>query len=115
MRIHSSELAKRISAQLNQTTKIQTFKPDTIEFIYTQGKGRKVPVKLQGEVKPERQYYISGITYSPDSVTVYAPKSVLDTLTAAYTEPLNEEGISDTLRTNESRFSGLQKWPIWTP
>lgn len=98
VRIHSSELAKRISAQLNQTTKIQTFKPDTIEFIYTQGNGRKVPVKLQGEVKPERQYYISGITYSPDSVTVYAPKSVLDTLTAAYTEPLNEEGISDTLR-----------------
>lgn len=97
VRIHSSELSKRIATQLNLSTKIETIHPDTIEFIYTQGKGRKLPVKLQGEVKTERQFYVSGVSFSPDSVTVYAPKSVLDTLTAAYTEPLMEEQLSDTL------------------
>lgn len=98
IRIHSSELTKRITGQLGQSTKILSVRPDTLEFIYTQGKGKKVPVKLQGEVKPERQYYISGITYSPDSVMVYAPRAILDTITVAYTEPLEEEQVSDTVR-----------------
>lgn len=98
VRIHSSELLKRISGQLNQSTKIQSVKPDTLEFVYTQGKGKKVPVKLYGEVKTDRQYYISGITYSPDSVMVYAPKAVLDTLEVAYAQLLDEEEVSDTLR-----------------
>lgn len=41
---------KKISVQLNQTTKLLTIRPDTVEFIYTKGKAKKVPVKLQGKV-----------------------------------------------------------------
>ncbi|MBQ8520569.1 MAG: YbbR-like domain-containing protein [Bacteroides sp.] len=98
VRIHSSELMKRISAQLNTSTKVLTVKPDILEFIYTQGKGKMVPVKVQGEVRTARQYYVSGITCSPDSVMVYAPRAILDTLTGAYTRPLEVEEVSDTLR-----------------
>ncbi|MBP3669713.1 MAG: YbbR-like domain-containing protein [Bacteroides sp.] len=98
VKIHSTELTKRVVSQLNQSTKVLTIKPDTIDFVYTQGKGKMVPVELQGEVKAERQYYISEITYSPDSVMVYAPRVVLDTIKAAYTQPLNIEHVSDTVR-----------------
>ena len=98
VQIPSSSLSKRIIGQLNQTTKVQTLKPDTLEFIYTQGKGKKVPVKLQGVVKAERQYYISDIVYSPDSVMVYAPFDMLDTLTTAYTRPVMIGNITDTVR-----------------
>lgn len=98
VQIPSSLLTKRIIGQLNQSTKVSAVKPDTLEFIYTQGKGKKVPVKLQGEVKAERQYYISDILYSPDSVMVYAPRDILDTLTTAYTQLVMIDNVSDTIR-----------------
>ena len=50
VRIPVSALMKKISVQLNQTTKLLTIRPDTLEFIYTKGKAKKVPVKLQGKV-----------------------------------------------------------------
>ena len=75
-----------------------TIRPDTVEFIYTKGKAKKVPVKLQGKVALDRQYYISDIIYSPDSVMVYAPQEILDTITAAYTQALNFEDVADTVR-----------------
>lgn len=96
VRIPMSMLMKKIASQLNQTTKLLSVKPDTVEFIYTKGKAKKVPVKIQGKISLDRQYYISDIIYSPDSVMVYAPQEILDTITAAYTQPLNFEHISDT-------------------
>ena len=98
VRIPSATFHKRIASQLNQSTKLLTVKPDSLDLIYTRGEGKKVPVQLRGEVKAERQYYISDILFSPDSVMVYAPKNILDTITSAYTESLYMEGISDTTR-----------------
>ena len=41
---------------------------------------------MQGKIDLDRQYYISDVIYSPDSVMVYAPQEILDTITTAYTE-----------------------------
>ena len=98
VRIPSLTLSKRIASQLNQSTKMSVIKPDTLEFIYTRGKAKKVPVALRGEFKADRQFYISDIVCSPDSVMVYAPSGILDTITQAYTEELFLEQISDTTR-----------------
>ena len=98
VRILSNTFGKRIAGQLNQSTKLLAIKPDTLDLIYTRGEGKKVPVGLRGEVKAEHQYYISDVIFSPDSVMVYAPKEILDTITAAYTEALYLEHISDTTR-----------------
>ena len=98
IRFLSSALSKRVTGQLSQSTKLLAIKPDTLELIYTRGEGKKVPVCLRGEVEAERQYYISERIFSPDSVMVYAPQEILDTITAAYTETLHVEEISDTTR-----------------
>ena len=98
IRFLSSALSKRVTGQLSQSTKLLAIKPDTLELIYTRGEGKKVPVCLRGEVEAERQYYISERIFSPDSVMVYAPQEILDTITAAYTETLYVEEISDTTR-----------------
>ena len=98
IRFLSSALSKRVTGQLSQSTKLLAIKPDTLELIYTRGEGKKVPVCLRGEVEAERQYYISERILSPDSVMVYAPREILDTITAAYTETLHVEEISDTTR-----------------
>ena len=98
VRILSNTLQKRIASQLNQSTKFSTIKPDTLELIYTRGEGKKIPVKLRGEVSADRPYYLSEVIYSPDSVMVYAPKEILDTITSAFTESLYIEQIADTTR-----------------
>lgn len=96
VRIPSQTLSKRIAGQLNQSTKLSTIKPDTLEFIYTKGEAKKVPVKLRGNINAERQFYISDTIFSPDSVMVYAPKSILDTITGAYSQFFDLSHISDT-------------------
>jgi len=98
VRIPTVTLSKRVLSQLNQSTKLSTIKPDTLELFYTRGERKKVPVQLRGEVNAERQFYISEIIHSPDSVMVYAPKEILDTIQAAYTEALYVNHISDTAR-----------------
>lgn len=113
VRIPASTLTKRISGQFSQSTKLSTIKPDTLEFIYTKGDARKVPVKIRGSVKAERQYYIADTLYSPDSVIVYAPSSILDTITAAYTLLLDINHVSDTLhhRANIQPVKGARFTP----
>lgn len=98
LRIPSLSLQKRISSQLNQSTRFSTIKPDTLEFIYARGEAKKLPVRLVGHVSADRQHYISRQIFEPDSVMVYAPREILDTMTAAYTEVVNQVEIADTTR-----------------
>ena len=71
VKIYTSELEKKIAGQLNVSTRLLSVKPDTLEYIYSTGKSKLVPVKLEGKVVAGRQYYISDTIYSPDSVLVY--------------------------------------------
>lgn len=98
VKIYASELEKKIAGQLNVSTRLLSVKPDTLEYIYSIGKSKLVPVKLEGKVVAGRQYYISDTIYSPDSVLVYAPVAILDTITAAYTQKVNFENVMDTLK-----------------
>lgn len=96
--ISSADVAKKVSAQLNTTTKLLSVRPDTLDFIYTEGKAKKIPVAVSGQIAAGRQYYISNVQLSPDSVMVYAPDEVLNALTTAYTQPLALENITDTVK-----------------
>lgn len=98
VRMPSSLLWDRVVSQLGTSTTLLSIKPDTLEFYYSSGASRTVPVKLLGHVSAGRQYYLSDTIFTPDSVKVYAPREVLDTITAAFTQRLQIEGISDTLR-----------------
>ena len=98
VRIYSSQFEKRLLNQLNVSTKLLSVKPDTLEYIYSTGASKLVPVKLQGTVSAGRQYYISDTVCKPDSVLAYAPEGALDTITVAYTQKVKFEDISDTLR-----------------
>lgn len=98
VRVYASEFEKKVLAQLNVSTRLVSMKPDTLEYIYATGASKLVPVKLQGSVSAGRQYYLSDTIFNPDSVLVYAPAGVLDTITVAYTQPVKLENISDTLK-----------------
>lgn len=95
--ISSDELQKKIASQLNVSTRLLSIRPDTLEFIYTRAKGKKIPVRMNGKIQPGRQYYISHFRFSPDSVMVYAPEEVLKTLDYASIAELDLDDVTDTL------------------
>jgi hypothetical protein len=96
IKIYAVEFEKKIRNQLNASTHLLSVHPDTLDYIYSTGKSKYVPVKLQGKVTSGRQYYIPDTLYDPDSVLVYAPPAQLDTIRYAYTEEFILEHISDT-------------------
>lgn len=98
VRIYSADFDRRIQNQLNPTTRLLTIRPDTLDYIYSEGSAKMVPVVLQGNVTAGRQYYIADTIFSPDSVVVYAPSNMLDTIRFAYTENINVANITDTFK-----------------
>lgn len=116
VRIPVSTLTKKISSQLNQSTRLLAVRPDTVTYVCVKGKAKKVPVRLHGETGLDRQYYVCDIACSPDSVTVYAPQEILDTITAAYTQPLSLKNATDTVRRRVTlaKVPGAKFTPTWS-
>lgn len=94
--LRGSELVRQIASQLLPGTQMLSLKPDTLDFYYNFGQYKRVPVVAQGDVKAGRLYTIAATKFSQDSVTVYASKEQLDTITAAYVQPINLRNLSDT-------------------
>lgn len=84
VRLLLNELLKPLKASLPQSTKIVSHKPDTIDFYYNHGQSKKVPVRYSTPVTAAQGYIISSQKTTPDSVTVFAIKPMLDTLKAVY-------------------------------
>ncbi len=96
--VYASQFERKILSQLNASTRLLSMKPDTLEYYYSTGESKLVPVRLQGTVSAGREYYLSDTIFTPDSVLVYASEKTLDTITVAYTQKLKLEDISDTLK-----------------
>lgn len=98
IKIYATEFEKSILNQLNASTRLLSVRPDTLDYIYSTGKSKYIPIKLEGKVSAGRQYYIPDTLYNPDSILVYAPSALLDTIKYAYTEKITLEDISDTTK-----------------
>lgn len=96
--IQGSELSRQVALQLLGSTQMLSFKPDIVEFYYNYGLCKRVPVVIQGDISTGRLFSLASVMKSVDSVTVYASKEQLDTITAAYTKPLNLRNLNDTTR-----------------
>ena len=97
VQVQTSQVQKWITGQLNASTALLSVKPDTLEYYYSTGVSKMIPVKLCGNVSAGEQYYLPDTLFTPDSVRVYAPSDALDTMKVAYTLPLNLDNITDTL------------------
>ena len=61
VRIYPSQFEKKVLNQLNASTRLLSMKPDTLEYIYSTGASKLVPVKLRGTLSAGREYYLSDI------------------------------------------------------
>lgn len=75
-----TDVQKLLAASLDASTRIVTIRPDTLEYYYTRGVSKRVPVEFVGRVETDALSYISSLTIEPDSVTVWAEEHFLDSL-----------------------------------
>ena len=95
--LKQADIMKQLHASMFNSSKIVSVKPENIKFYYNYGERKKVPVEVAGKIAVAGSYYMSKVTYSPDSVTVYALRSRLDSIKCVHTVPLNYPSINDTL------------------
>jgi len=92
-----SDVVKLVSRRLHGSSTISTVKPDKLEFFFSYGNSKRVPVKFNGDVKPISDHYLADVRFWPKTVTVYANDNQLDSIDAVYTEHVTVTGVVDTL------------------
>ena len=90
-----SDIHHALNTQVLTSTVIKRISPDTLEFYYNRGLHRRIPVRMMGSVGATENRYIHHVAFSPDSVTVYAPALILDTMEYAYTNEIHVNGIDN--------------------
>lgn len=88
VQLQPAAVQKSVYAQLLSTSRVMSLRPDTLEFFFNRGEYKKVPVRMMGYVETTPSYYLAESRFIPDSVMVYAPPAILDTMTMAYTQPV---------------------------
>lgn len=111
--VPASEIQKYIYRNLANSSKITSIKPDKLEFFYSFGSKKQVPVRWSGRVIPEELYFISRVAYEPDTITIYASQEKLDSISMVYTEQLNYANFRDTLTIdcNLAKLKGVKTVP----
>lgn len=95
--IAHEEMYEMLKGQFAATTRLQEFRPDTIGYGYNHGRSRILPIRLNANLKAAAQNYIQSVTLTPDSIRVFAPASMLDTMRAVYTDPITLHEIKEPL------------------
>ena len=113
VQVPTTDVQRLIQKQLGVTSHIISMRPDTLEYYYNRGVGRLLPVKVCGNISASPQNYIQSISLSEDSVMVYAPNAVLDTMQYAYTQAVSLSGMKENAVHNISfrRMKGVEYIP----
>ena len=112
--VSSSEVQKLLLPLLSNSARIISSKPYKLEFYYSYGESKRVPVRFAGRVVPEQSYFLARMLIQPDSVTVYASQEILDDISYVSTEEVSYEHFSDTLhvRVNLQKILGAKILPM---
>ncbi|MGM9675769.1 MAG: CdaR family protein [Bacteroidaceae bacterium] len=100
VQFQQAEIVRLLQLQLESTTRVEGIAPDTLELYYTRNKSRRLPVEVNGKIAAAPQNYLLGQSCQPDSVEVFAPSQVLDTMQCVYTEKLDLSHLTETVHQN---------------
>ena len=98
--IPAADIIKQVQSQLYGSSKLLSVKPEKLDFYFTYGASKKVPIRFRGKISTSKSYYLAHTEFSPMMVTVYANKKVLDELKYVEIEPFNYRNLQDTIRRN---------------
>lgn len=92
------DILKFLTQRLRASSKISAVKPDRLDFYFSYGTAKVVPVKLEGSIIPDQSYYLARTHISPENVTVYANNKLLDSLKYVLTEAVDIKNFNDTVQ-----------------
>lgn len=95
--ITHSDVQKLLQSRFDGSTHFVTIRPDTLEYYYTRGHMKRVPVNFRGHVQAAPLYYLSSLRCEPDSVTVWAAESYLDSISEVSTVVTNLNGLTESV------------------
>lgn len=95
--IPNADAVKMVQSQLYGSSKLLSVKPEKIDFYFTYGSSKQVPVKFRGKITTSKTYYLAHTEFLPGMVTVYANKKQLDQLKCVEIEPFNYRNLQDTI------------------
>lgn len=95
--IPQTEIQKLMRQQLTGSTAITQIKADQLDFYFNYGRKKILKVQINGNIVAAKNYYLSHVEYSPEVVSVYANKQILDSLHVVQTEFLNIVNFDDTV------------------
>ncbi len=98
--IPNADAVKQVQSQLYGSTKLLSVKPDKLDFYFTYGSSKQVPVKFKGKITTRKTYYLAHTEFMPSMVTVYANKKQLDELKYVEIEPFVYRNLQDTIHQN---------------
>ena len=95
--IAAQSLIPDIRRQLKSTTEIVKFRESQLIIPLIEQQGKTLPVVLNADISYSQQYILSGeITLTPNVVSVFGPKSIVDTLSHVATKHIKIENLSAT-------------------
>lgn len=90
---------QKLTDHFNNELEILQISPDTLKFYFSERTSRIVPVRFNAEVETSRLYMIIGsVQFTPDSVQVSGPASVIDTISGIQTQKVVLSEVEDSIR-----------------
>lgn len=94
--IVTSQILSKISSQLKYSSELLSISPDTLTYEIEDIVKKKLPVKLNLNLEFEKQHHLyTPIKYTPDSVVVKGPYSVISKLDFVQTESLKLKNLKE--------------------
>lgn len=88
----------RIASQISSDINILEIQPDSLVFEFSNISSKKLPVYPVLNLGYEQQFMLKGqMSIKPDTVRVSGPRTVIDTMQAAYTNELTIERLKETM------------------
>lgn len=97
LRFTKSDILSALKVTFGATAQITTVAPDSLRLIYTDNKGKRVPVTVVSEIFPASGSTLEGeLRTVPSSVYVYGDKRALDSIHSVRTSGIVLKDISET-------------------
>lgn len=100
--IDVSNIRKAANKHTPEGMSFKSAMPNKIEAYYSNGQHKRVPVIFNGHVSTNSGRYLCGIHLQPDSVDVYAPEQLFNSINDIKTESAHFTNVEDTIRTELS-------------
>ncbi len=95
------QIYEMLSANAGGLTTVSHIRPDTIFLELVPAKRRKLPVRLNADIRFAQRFRAYGpIRIEPDSIWITGPKNILDTLQYVSTEYWDSGSLRETTRAN---------------